>query len=134
MASDKHQSFNADGSEILLGVVELDEIQVLAVSVVLDSTCFGLSIQPATPVPVLGHYGGVIGHASLRSEGERLVADINLRWDCPERLSIETGSPRLYAEPVYTGDWGSRVLTVEEIDVVMAPTRATSEPITRGSL
>lgn len=38
----------------------------------------------------------VIGHANVYTDGKRLLADLFLTRDCPQRLDIETGAKKLY--------------------------------------
>jgi hypothetical protein len=43
-----------------------------------------------------GSLRNVIGFATVERQGNRLVADLRLIYDCPERLTIENKSPPLY--------------------------------------
>ena len=48
------------------------------------------------PVPVVDDGGKVIGYASVALQGLKLIAEYSIRYDTPERLSIETQSPPMY--------------------------------------
>jgi hypothetical protein len=54
----------------------------------------GCQIEVVNPVPVTRDFDrdAVIGWATISQEGNRLVASIFIRYDCPERLLIETGA------------------------------------------
>lgn len=57
-------------------------------------------IQVESPLPVRSEDGRLLGYASATVEGHRLVADIAIDYATPERLTIQNGSPPLYAVPV----------------------------------
>ncbi len=65
----------------------------------------GVELQFAAPLPVKGIGGAgtvegraLVGSASVAWEGDRLVAHLTLVYDCPERLLLQTGEYRIYAE------------------------------------
>jgi hypothetical protein len=71
-------------------------------------------IEVSSPVPVHNDENEVIGSASLCIEKDSVVADIYLDPATPERLSLETGSQKLWPHVGYryTGDNSVRITSV----------------------
>lgn len=78
---------------------------------VLDSPFFDFSdttvlIDGEVPaVRVVDDQGRLLGYANLSLQGPKLVAAFSIRYDSPERLSLETQSPLMYFQVRGRLDW-----------------------------
>lgn len=100
-------------------------------------------LQLESPIPVRSEDGRLLGYASAVVEGHRLVADIAIDYATPERLTIQNGSPPLYAIPVgevkvdfhaSLSNWEGKpvyasLLSVWGISVSTRPAHSKTEPL-----
>lgn len=107
-------------------------------------------IQLENPLPIRSEDGRLLGYASVSMEGSRLVADMSIDYATPERLTIQNGSPPLYAVPVgevkfahhvSLSDWNpgkptsACLLSVWGVTFVDVPTFSNNpEPLTVGQV
>lgn len=100
-------------------------------------------LQVENPLPVRSEDGRLLGYASAVVEGHRLVADIAIDYATPERLTIQNGSPPLYAVPVgevkvafhaFLSDWdltkplAASLIAVSGIVLSATPSSAVQKP------
>ena len=87
--------------------IDLSKTQIFHVRAQLDTIYeperAGQKLEWMNPVPVYGlHYRSRedrLGFAMMSVEGNRVLVDLFLRRDCPERFDIETGQRRYWIRP-----------------------------------